>query len=138
MSVRETDRNEDKYVGIGFPLGFSNTGLFYQTKNVLEQASYNLRNLLLTSKGERVGQPDFGCELTDIIFEQDMTKIKNKVEEIINQAVTAQLPYILINDIFTTTDRSNPNTINVQIEFSVSLQPDIFESLLLQFNTAGA
>ena len=73
MSVRETDRNIDKYIGIGFPLGFSNTGLFHQTKNVLEQASYNLRNLLLTSKGERVGQPDFGCELTDIIFEQEYT-----------------------------------------------------------------
>tara|TARA_R100000742_G_C4278408_1_gene101167 strand:+ start:2366 stop:2782 length:417 start_codon:yes stop_codon:yes gene_type:complete len=138
MSVRETDRNIDKYIGIGFPLGFSNTGLFHQTKNVLEQASYNLRNLLLTSKGERVGQPDFGCDLTDVIFEQDMSKIKNKVEEIINEAVTNQLPYILINDIFVTTDKRNPNTINVQIEFSVSLQPDIFETLLLQFNTAGA
>tara|TARA_Y100001963_G_scaffold110372_1_gene152630 strand:+ start:90 stop:506 length:417 start_codon:yes stop_codon:yes gene_type:complete len=137
MSVREIDRNNDKFVGIGFPLGYSETGFFYQTKTVLEQASYNLRNLLLTSKGERVGQPEFGCELTNVIFEQDMVKIKNKVEEIINEAVTAQLPYILINNIFVTTDRSNSSKVNVQIEFSVSLQPDIFDSLLLQFNTAG-
>ena len=54
MSVTEINNNDDKYVGIGFPLGFSVEGkLFSQTKTVLEQAKSNLRNLLLTTKGER-------------------------------------------------------------------------------------
>ena len=45
MSVTEINNNEDKFVGIGFPLGFNVEGrLFNQTKTVLEQAKSNLRN----------------------------------------------------------------------------------------------
>ena len=58
-SVREIDRNDDKYVGIRFPLGHSSEGFFYRTKTVQEQAKSNLRNLLLTTPGERVFQPTF-------------------------------------------------------------------------------
>ena len=34
-SVREIDRNDDKYVGIRFPLGYSPEGFFYKTKMIL-------------------------------------------------------------------------------------------------------
>ena len=37
-SVREIDRNEDKYVGIRFPLDYSPEGIFFKTKTVLEQS----------------------------------------------------------------------------------------------------
>ena len=44
-SVREIDRNDDKYVGIRFPLDHSPEGFFYKTKTVLEQSKANLQNL---------------------------------------------------------------------------------------------
>ena len=69
-SVREIDKNEDKYVGIRFPLDHSPEGFFYKTKTVLEQSKANLRNLLLTTPGERVFQPNFGSRLKNIVFEQ--------------------------------------------------------------------
>ena len=56
-SVREIDKNDDIYVGVRFPLDHSQEGFFYKTKTILEQAKSNMRNLLLTSKGERVMQP---------------------------------------------------------------------------------
>ena len=52
-SVREIDRNDDKYVGIKFPLGYSPEGFFYKSKTVLDQSKSNLINLLL-GPGERV------------------------------------------------------------------------------------
>ena len=67
-SVREIDRNDDKYVGIRFPLGYSPEGFFFRTKTVLEQSKANLRNLLLTTPGERVFQPNFGSQLKSIVF----------------------------------------------------------------------
>ena len=138
MSVTEINNNEDKFVGIGFPLGFNVEGrLFNQTKTVLEQAKSNLRNLLLTTKGERVGQPEFGCNLTDILFDQNVADISNRVDEIIREAVSQQLSYIIINDIFVGSAVDDSNQLNIQLEFSVALQPDTFDSLLLQFNTAG-
>ena len=138
MSVTEINNNEDKFVGIGFPLGFNVEGrLFNQTKTVLDQAKSNLRNLLLTTKGERRGQPDFGCDLIDILFNQNIVEISNRADEIIREAVSQQLSYILINDIFVSSAVDDSNQLNIQIEFSVTLDPDTFDSLLLQFNTAG-
>ena len=138
MSVIEINNNEDKFVGIGFPLGFNVEGrLFNQTKTVLDQAKSNLRNLLLTTPGERVGQPDFGCNLIDVLFDQNIVEISNKVDEIIREAVSQQLPYILINNIFVGSSVDESNQLNIQLEFSVTLDPETFDSLLLQFNTAG-
>tara|TARA_B100001094_G_scaffold98840_1_gene95068 strand:- start:674 stop:1096 length:423 start_codon:yes stop_codon:yes gene_type:complete len=138
MSVTEINNNEDKFVGIGFPLGFDVEGrLFNQTKTVLEQSKSNLRNLLLTTKGERRGQPEFGCDLVDILFNQNIVEISNKADEIIREAVSQQLSYILINDIFVGSSVDDSNQLNIQIEFSVTLDPETFDSLLLQFNTAG-
>jgi len=134
-AVKAINNDDDRYVGIGFPLGFNVEGrLFNQTKTVLEQAKSNLRNLLLTTPGERVGQPDFGCNLIDILFDQNIAEISNKADEIIREAVSKQLPYIIINDIFVGSAVDDSNQLNIQLEFSVALQPDIFDSLLLQFN----
>ena len=138
MSVIEINNNEDKFVGIGFPLGFNVEGrLFNQTKTVLDQAKSNLRNLLLTTPGERVGQPDFGCNLIDVLFDQNIVEISNRVDEIIRESVSQQLPYILINDIFVSSAVDDSNQLNIQIEFSITLDPETFDSLLIQFNTAG-
>jgi len=138
MSVTEINNNEDKFVGIGFPLGFDVEGrLFNQTKTVLEQSKSNLRNLLLTTKGERRGQPEFGCDLVDILFNQNIVEISNKADEIIREAVSQQLSYILINDIFVGSSVDESNQLNIQLEFSVTLDPETFDTLLLQFNTAG-
>jgi len=134
-AVKAINNDDDRYVGIGFPLGFNFDGrLFNQTKTVLEQAKSNLRNLLLTTPGERVGQPEFGCNLIDILFDQNIVEISNKADEIIREAVSEQLSYIIINNIFVGSSVDDSNKLNIQIEFSVSLQPDVFDSLLLQFN----
>ena len=128
-SVREIDRNEDKYVGIGFPLDHSPEGFFYKTKTVLEQAKANLQNLLLTTPGERIMQPEFGSQLKFIVFEQG-ENIPDRIEEAINSAVDKHLAYININDVFTT---QQDNTVSVSIEFSVPLNPDTIEILNFDF-----
>ena len=98
-SVREIDRNDDKYVGIRFPLGYSPEGFFYKTKTVLEQAKSNLQNLLLTTPGERVFQPNFGSQLKSIVFEQGQD-IPNRVEEAIRTSVDSFLPHINIINVY--------------------------------------
>ena len=130
-SVREIDRNDDVYVGVRFPLDYSPEGFFYKTKTILEQAKANLRNLLLTSKGERVMQPEFGSTLTDILFEQG-EDVQNEVDESIREATSFWLPYININDIVVI--QNDSNIVDVSIDFSVSIEPDSFETLTFNFN----
>ena len=128
-SVREIDRNEDKYVGIRFPLDHSPEGFFYKTKTVLEQSKANLQNLLLTTPGERIMQPEFGSQLKFIVFEQGQD-IPGRIEETIRSTTDRFLSYINIINVFTT---QQDNTVNVSIEFSVLLNLEIIEILNFDF-----
>jgi phage baseplate assembly protein W len=129
-SVREIDKNDDIYVGVRFPLDHSQEGFFYKTKTILEQAKSNMRNLLLTSKGERVMQPEFGSTLTDVLFNQG-EDVKTEIDEAIREAVSNWLPYVIINEI---NMFQEGNQVDVSIDFSVTLEPDSFDTLTFNFN----
>tara|TARA_R100001443_G_scaffold113134_1_gene127465 strand:+ start:1270 stop:1680 length:411 start_codon:yes stop_codon:yes gene_type:complete len=121
MSVIANDKNEDVYIGVGLPLTHNKSGFFYKTKTSLEQAKSNIKNLLLTKKGERLGNPDFGSELLSVIFEQEGDDIENKVEEAIRSAMSQWLPFIIIDEIETQFSDRNRNAINVSIGFSINV-----------------
>ena len=129
-SVREIDKNDDIYVGVRFPLDHSQEGFFYKTKTILEQAKANMRNLLLTSKGERVMQPEFGSTLTDVLFNQG-EDVETEIDEAIREAVSNWLPYVIINEI---NMFQQGNQVDVSIDFSVTLEPDSFDTLTFNFN----
>jgi phage baseplate assembly protein W len=131
-SVREKDRNDDIFIGIRYPLGFSPEGFFFKTKTILEQSKANMRNLLLTSKGERVMQPDFGSRLLDIVFDQG-SNIPTRIEEEIREVVGVQLPYININNVFVV-QLTDTNQVDVSIEFTTRLEPDTLDTLTFNFN----
>ena len=74
--------------------------MFEQTFTSDDAAKSNLRNLLLTRKGERIMQPEFGTGLHSLLFEQmDETEFAQRVEQTITQSVSFWLPYIQIEDI---------------------------------------
>ena len=129
-SVREIDKNDDIYVGVRFPLDHSQEGFFYKTKTILEQAKSNMRNLLLTSKGERVMQPEFGSTLTDVLFNQG-EDVENEIDEAIREAVSNWLPYVIINEI---NMFQEGNQDDISIDFSVTLEPASFDTLTFNFN----
>jgi hypothetical protein len=128
-NVREIDRSDDVYVGIEFPLDHNLNGFFRQTKTIQQQVKSNIKNLLLTSKGERVFQPDFGCDLKNIIFEQIDIQSLDNVDESIRVALDTWLPYVNINDLIIIQNESNPNEITISLEYSTTLQPDALDNI---------
>ena len=129
MSVREINRNDDVFVGIEFPLDHNLTGFFRQSKTIPQQVKSNIKNLLLTSKGERVFQPDFGCDLRDLLFEQINSETLDGVDNSIRVALDTWLPYVNINDLILVQDESNPNEITISLEYSTTLQPDALDNI---------
>jgi len=115
-STREKDQDPDTFIGLAFPLGFANDGVFRKTKTTLEQAKFNLKNLLLTMKGERLGHPEFGCDIHNLLFEQVGPDINDRVEEMIKEAVEIWLPYVTVPK--TVTVQVN-NRLNVDVHFSL-------------------
>ena len=55
--------------------------------------------MLLTKKGERVLQPNFGSGLQDLLFEQIDDEFEGKLVDTVTGAVQTWLPYINIEDI---------------------------------------
>ena len=100
MGVIENDLNEDTYIGLELPLTYTQDGYFKRTKTALEQAKSNIKNLLLTNKGERLGNPTFGTNLLPLVFSQENTDLESRVEEEI-KAIGEFLPFINIVSIET-------------------------------------
>ena len=65
--VIDTEEFNDYAVGLSLPLKNGDGGFFEQNLTTFDQARSNLKNLLLTKKGERVLQPNFGSGLQDLL-----------------------------------------------------------------------
>ena len=130
-NAKEIDLNPNTYVGLSFPLRRDNRNDFALTKNSLEQAQHNLKNLLLTHVGERVAQPQFGSRLRELIFEQIDDDLPLAIETEVKRSVSAWLPYINLIEINTLTDEGDDNKIFVEIRYSTTLNPQSQESIVL-------
>lgn len=121
MSNIEKDLNPDVFIGISLPLDYGSQGFFNKTRTTLQQTRSNIRNLLLTIKGERLGNPTFGSDLMKIVFEQNAGDIGSKIEEAIRASISEWLSYVNIEKIETVADERNPNQVNVRINFTIDI-----------------
>lgn len=133
MSIRFDD-DPDVRIGVTLPFTRDNkTGWFDQSFTTLEAAKSNLRNLLLTMKGERLMQPNFGTDLMKLIFEQDDGTLVDRIRDTIITAVDFWLPYLKLNTIEVNDNVEsadmNFNRFNVKLVFSIKSVPDKFESI---------
>ena len=130
-SARENDLNPDIKIGLRMPFDKAETGLFGTTETTLEQAGHNIKNLLLTAKGERVMQPDFGSNLRALLFEQEDENLNVDIKETIQEAMSTWLPYITISSVDITQNEKIPNQMKVDIDFSLNYEPDRFNTITL-------
>jgi phage baseplate assembly protein W len=74
--------------------------------------------LLKTQVGERIMQPNYGCNLTPFIFEPLNIATKTMIEKIVNDAVTLNEPRIIADKI--TIDFTDPEgRIDIAIEYRI-------------------
>jgi phage baseplate assembly protein W len=130
-SAREKDLNPNTYIGLSFPLRSDKFNDFALTKNSLEQAQHNLKNLLLTHPGERVGILTFGSNLRKLCFEQINDELPSRIEEEVRNSVSTWLSYINVLEVNTLTEESDSNKIHVQIKYSTTLDPTTMNQIEL-------
>ena len=133
ISNREKDFDSDIFIGLSLPLRGGELGFFKQTQTTFEQVKHNIKNLLLTMKGERPFLPEFGSDLYSILFDPIQSDTTMKVEDAIKDAMKMWLPHVVINRIDVMTSEQNPNQIDVSLEFGVTIEPGVFDSLQLTF-----
>ena len=134
MGAREKDLNPDTFIGLKLPMGYSDSGFFKETKTTLQQAKYNIINLLKTIPGERLGQPTFGSNLHTILFEPMNEDFGDILEDSIRTSLETWLPYINIKNIKVTMPDYNINRVNIIIDFGLSFEPDRFGTVSVSFD----
>ena len=88
-----------------------------------EEIKQNFKNLLLTSPGERIMNPDFGVGLRNFLFEPE-PRVSGMIRQRIAGQVTKYMPFVKINKLLfnhgidpnTATDS---NVLSILIEFEV-------------------
>ena len=120
--VIDTEEFNNFAVGITLPIQRGNDGYFAQSFRTFDQVRSNLKNLLLTKKGERILQPEFGSGLHDLLFNPATEKFEEDLETTINESVAKWLPYIIVEDI--NVDISKEQTDNNQAKVSLKFKQE--------------
>lgn len=107
--------------------------VFVSTYSTQEQAISNIKNLLMTSKGERYMQPLFGTELRSLLFEQNVSDLETRIVDTLTRDFEYWLPYITINDIKISQPEHN---IIISISFKVDkVGSNLVINILVDENT---
>jgi phage baseplate assembly protein W len=98
-STRVDPRDFQVNTAIGVGLPFNAPGVFNSIYSTREQIKFNIVNLVLTSKGERIENPNFGTTLRSQLFGQMTEDILNNVREDIINSVGVYVPEVSIQNI---------------------------------------
>lgn len=119
-------------LGILLPIRRGNNGYFNQGRDVMSQAKSNIINLILTKKGERLLQPDFGCDVHKIIFENITDDNLANINGSIKASIKMWLPYVNVVDVVITKDEDH-NSVFASLTFSLTINPTITDTVTLKF-----
>ena len=119
-------------INIKFPLEDDNvTNRLFKMNSVTKEAlTSNLILLLLTEKGERYYEPEYGVNIRKYIFEPKDGVTESDIEEEIRQTVKLFIPQLSISkvsffgEIDDVGDDIGDNQINILVEFKYS--EDVF------------
>jgi phage baseplate assembly protein W len=97
----ESFTKKKRDIGIKTPLSNAQGHqIFDMNQDPVEQIKDNLRNLIITNFGERLGLYDFGADLNSLVFEFiNNPSIESEIVERIETAVEKYMPGISITEI---------------------------------------
>lgn len=118
--VQDIKKYEDYAIGITLPIQIGDVA-FNQAFTTIEQAKSNIKNLLLTKRGERIMQPEFGSGLQELLFDFNDDELASKIEETITESIQRWLPFVTIEQINVENGnlQKDTNTVNISIVFSI-------------------
>lgn len=122
-------------IGVTLPLQIGNTGYFQQSFDTLTQVKSNFINLILTRRGERVHQPEFGCGIHEILFEQLTPENLEKARVSVVQAVERWMPFLELIQfrLDDSPQQIDGNRIKLYVSYRLTNNPNIQDTIVLTF-----
>ena len=112
------DTEARRAVGFGFPL--NGDAVFVPTFQTRDQIKANLVNYLLTNRGERVFNPNFGADLRNLLFENVSDTTTEDLRERIQNDINSFFPEVQVKQVVFD-NIPDSNTINFTLTYQVVL-----------------
>ena len=114
-----------KYININYPFKDSHKGFFLDLNSDDASAiKADLLHLILTRRGQRLYNPDFGTDLLRFIFEPEDGLTLNKIKEEITTVVKKYLPKLQITKI--SVDQSTESDYAAVVRMDYTITDDVF------------
>ncbi len=99
FTLEPMDFESDVSLGLDLPFSEASGKLFSLTYLSIDQAVTNVKNLILTLKGERIMHPNFGTNVRRYLFEPNSPELRSNIGKEIEEAIKFWLPYIKISNL---------------------------------------
>jgi hypothetical protein len=117
IRVNPLDLQKNIVIGVALPFNAPRFNVNYSTK---DQIKSNLINLLLTNRGERIMNPDYGADLRSSLFEGINSSQNSILREKIINTVNAFMPEISLTEVNVESDIDN-HTINITVNYMINI-----------------
>jgi len=125
QTIRVNPLDLQKNIVIGVSLPFNAPGVFNKTYSTKDQIKSNLINLLLTDKGERIMNPEFGADIRKSLFDNITDSSTELLKLKITDAINIFIPEVILGEISVIPD-IDYNTLDITINYrlAISNTPD--------------
>ena len=121
-----------QYIGISLPIQRGNTGYFAQTTSLFDQIKFNYRNLILTKKGERVMQPEFGCDIHKMLFENITDDMLETARFTVIEATERWMPFLeVVNIEVTNLKEKEPHKVDITVTYRFRNNPNVTNTITI-------
>ena len=116
-----------RYININYPFKDSNKGFFLDlTSDDNSAIKADLMHLILTRRGQRLYNPDFGTDLLRFIFEPNDGLTLSGIKEEITSVVKKYWPNLQINEISVTESETSEYAAVVRLDYTIT--DNVFET----------
>ena len=128
------DKDTNISIGLDLPLRRENgpNGWFATTKTTVDAVKNNIRNLLLTNRGERVFQPLLGLDLKKFLFEQITQDTIFQIQNDIRDTIKLWLPFVVVENIEVKQDETIGNALTIKVTFRIQQVPNALDSVTVE------
>jgi phage baseplate assembly protein W len=119
---------------VSFPLQVDREDSDYILVDTIpELVRQNLKNLILTSPGERIMDPEFGVGIKRFLFENRTVSTTNAIKSALTVQISRYMPFISIVSIQFADDEQNSNLLGISITYFI-IPSSTTDQLQLNFN----
>ena len=117
-------------LGLLLPVELGSNGYFNVGYDALTQVKSNLTNLILTKKGERIMQPEFGCDVHKYVFDHITDDLLVQIRGSIEESIQVWMPFVTVDNV-EVTKSEDTNEVYIRLSYSLKAGVRITDTITL-------